>query len=159
MGKHKPGSLSSPLKPLRHPKGSYQYRTKTFHLRAIAFTLNQKLDIELCWTLLGHRKPKGHLATNKLRTQANGSMKRFMQVLLAVMLTPLAAGAYQHGETLAAHGGSKKAAYLVLSLITQEIELIPTENLEQCDLIGKEIMKGGKLSKFLKGYKCVPGLH
>ena len=50
------------------------------------------------------------------------------------------------------------AAYLVLSTITQEIELIPVESLNQCEKIGSEIMKGGKLSKFLKGYKCIPGL-
>ena len=77
---------------------------------------------------------------------------------LAVMLSPLAKAA-QHDEwLLVARGERKKAAYLVLRLITQEMELIPTESLDQCEVIGKEIMKGGKLSKFLKGYKCVPGL-
>ena len=45
-----------------------------------------------------------------------------------------------------------------LSTITQEIELIPVESLNQCEKIGSEIMKGGKLSKFLKGYKSIPGL-
>ena len=72
---------------------------------------------------------------------------------------PYAVAAAQHeGEALVAHGERKKAAYLVLRLITQETELIPTEFLDQCEVIGKEIMKGGKLSKLLKGYKCVPGL-
>ena len=80
-----------------------------------------------------------------------------MPLLLAVILTPLAA-ARDAGEALMAHGERKKAAYLVLRLITQEMELIPTESLDQCEVIGREIMKGGKLSKFLKGYKCVPGL-
>ena len=79
-----------------------------------------------------------------------------MPVMLAVMLTPLAA-AQNDGATLIAHGERKQAAYLVLRLITQEMELIPTESLDQCEVIGKEIMKGGKLSKFLKGYKCIPG--
>ena len=87
-------------------------------------------------------------------------MKWFTAMLLAVMLSPLASAA-QHDEwALMAHGDGerKKAAYLVLSTITQEIELIPVESLNQCEKIGSEIMKGGKLSKFLKGYKCIPGL-
>ena len=84
-------------------------------------------------------------------------MKWVVPLLLAVILTPLAA-AQDAGEALMAHGERKKAAYLVLRLITQEIELIPTESLDQCEVIGREIMNGGKLSKFLKGYKCVPGL-
>lgn len=85
-------------------------------------------------------------------------MKWFIAMLLAVMLSPLAKAA-QHDEwLLAAHGERKKAAYLVLRTITQEIELIPVESLNQCENIGSEIMKGGKLSKFLKGYKCIPGL-
>ena len=79
-----------------------------------------------------------------------------MPLMLAVTLTPLAA-AQNDAETLLAHGERKQAAYLVLRLITQEMELIPTESLDQCEVIGSEIMKGGKLSKFLKGYKCVPG--
>ena len=84
-------------------------------------------------------------------------MKFLMPLLLASMLTPLAA-AQHDGEELVAHGKCKNDAYLVLKLITQEIELIPIESLDQCEAIGSEIMKGGKLSKFLKGYKCVPGL-
>ena len=85
-------------------------------------------------------------------------MKWFMAMLFAVVLSPLAKAA-QHDEwALVAHGERKKAAYLVLSTITQEIELIPVESLNQCEKIGSEIMKGGKLSKFLKGYKCIPGL-
>ena len=84
-------------------------------------------------------------------------MKWIVPLLLAVILTPLAA-AQDAGEALMAHGERKKAAYLVLRLITQEMELIPTESLDQCKVIGREIMKGGNLSKFLKGYKCVPGL-
>ena len=84
-------------------------------------------------------------------------MKWVVPLLLAVILTPLAA-AQDAGEALMAHGERKKAAYLVLRLITQEIELIPTESLDQCEVIGREIMKGGKLSKFLKAYKCIPGL-
>ena len=84
-------------------------------------------------------------------------MKWVALLLLSVILTPIAAAQHE-GEALVAHGERKQAAYLVLRLITQEMELIPTESLDQCDVIGKEIMKGGKLSKFLKGYKCVPGL-
>ena len=84
-------------------------------------------------------------------------MKWVVPLLLAVILTPRAA-AQDAGEALMAHGERNKAAYLVLRLITQEMELIPTESLDQCEVIGREIMKGGKLSKFLKGYKCVPGL-
>ena len=84
-------------------------------------------------------------------------MKWVVPLLLTVTLTPLAA-AQDAGEALMAHGERKKAAYLVLRLITQEMELIPTESLDQCEVIGREIMEGGKLSKFLKGYKCVPGL-
>ena len=79
-------------------------------------------------------------------------------MLLAVIFSPLARAA-QHDEwALVAHGERKKAAYLVLRTITQEIELIPVESLNQCENIGSEIMKGGKLSKFLKEYKCIPGL-
>ena len=84
-------------------------------------------------------------------------MKWVVPLLLAVILTPIAAAQHE-GEALVAHGERKQAAYLVLRLITQEMEMIPTESLDQCKVIGKEIMKGGKLSKFLKGYKCVPGL-
>ena len=84
-------------------------------------------------------------------------MKWLVPLLLAVLLTPLAA-AQHDGKLLVAHGERKHDAYLVLRLITQEIELIPTKSLDQCEAIGSEIMKGGKLSKFLKGYKCVPGL-
>ena len=85
-------------------------------------------------------------------------MKWFMAMLLAVVLSPLAKAA-QHDEwALVAHGERKKAAYLVLRTITQEIELIPVESLIQCEKIGSEIMKGRKLSKFLKGYKCIPDL-
>ena len=84
-------------------------------------------------------------------------MKWLVPPLLAAMLTPVAAGQHD-GERLVAHGERKNDAYLVLMLITQEMELIPTESLDQCEVIGSEIMKGGKLSKFLKGYKCVPGL-
>ena len=84
-------------------------------------------------------------------------MKLFMPVILAVILMPPTA-AQNDGEALLAHGEREKAAYLVLRLITQEMELIPTESLDQCEMIGNEIMQGGKLSKFLKGYKCIPGL-
>ena len=84
-------------------------------------------------------------------------MKWVVPLLLAVILTPIAAAQHE-GEALVAHGERKQAAYLVLRLITQEMELIPTESLDHCEVIGKEIMKGGKLSKFLKGYKCVPSL-
>ena len=79
-------------------------------------------------------------------------------MLLAVIFSPLTK-ATQHDEwPLVAHGERKKAAYLVLSTITQEIELIPVESLHQCEKIGRGVMNGGKLSKFLKGYKCVPSL-
>ena len=95
---------------------------------------------------------------NTAKARSDRSMKLFTAILLTVMLTPLARAA-QHDEwALVAHGERKKAAYLVLRMITQEIELIPVESLNQCENIGSEIMKGGKLSKFLKGYKCIPGL-
>ena len=85
-------------------------------------------------------------------------MKWFTAMLLAVMLSPLTRAAHHDELTLMAHGERKKEAYLVLRTITQEIELIPVESLHQCEKIRREIMKGGKLSKFLKGYKCIPGL-
>ena len=85
-------------------------------------------------------------------------MKWFTPLLLAMMLIPLARAAQHDGWTLVAHGERKKTAYLTLRMITQEIELIPVESLNQCEKIGSEIMKGGKLSKFLKGYNCIPGL-
>ena len=95
---------------------------------------------------------------NTAKARSDRSMKWFTAMLLAVMLSPLARAA-QHDEwALVAHGERKKAAYLVLRTITQEIELIPVESLNQCENIGSEIMKGGKLSKFLKGYRCIPGL-
>ena len=78
-------------------------------------------------------------------------MKWFTAILLAVMLSPIAR-ATEHDEwVLVAHGERNKAAYIVLRTITQEIELIPVESLNQCEKIGTEVMKGGKLSKFLKG--------
>ena len=80
-------------------------------------------------------------------------------MLLAVIFSPLTK-ATQHDEwPLVAHGARKKAAYLVLRTITQEIALIPVASLNQCETIGSGIMNGGKLSKFLKGYKCIPGLR
>ena len=95
---------------------------------------------------------------NTAKTRSDRSIKWFTAMLLAVIFSPLARAA-QHDEwALVAHGEPKKAAYLVLRTITQEIELIPVESLNQCENIGSEIMKGGKLSKFLKGYKCIPGL-
>ena len=84
-------------------------------------------------------------------------MKLFALPLIAATLTPHAA-AQHDAEALVAHGERKNAAYLVLRLITQEMELIPTESMDQCEMIGNEIMQGGKLSKFLKGYRCVPDL-
>ena len=78
-------------------------------------------------------------------------------MLLAVMLSPLARAAQHNEWTLVAHRERKKEAYLVLRTITQEIELIPVESMNQCEKIGSAIMKGGNLSKFLKGYKCIPG--
>ena len=80
-----------------------------------------------------------------------------MPILLTVFL-PLLAIAQHKGGNLVAHGEHEKTAKLVLRLITQKMELIQTKSLDQCEVIGKEIMKGGKLSKFLKGYKCVPSL-
>ena len=82
-------------------------------------------------------------------------MKWLMPLILTVMLTPLTA-TQKDRKVLLAHEKRTKSAYLVLRLITQEMELIPAESLDQCEVIGSEIMKGGKLSKFLKGYKCVP---
>ena len=85
-------------------------------------------------------------------------MKWFTPLMLAVVLSPLARAAMHDKWALVAHGERKKAAYLVLRTITQEIELIPVESLHQCEKIGRGVMNGGKLSKFLKGYKCIPGL-
>ena len=84
-------------------------------------------------------------------------MKWFMPLLLGIMLTTFTEAQHEK-ESLIAYGERKKSAYLVLRLITQEIELIPTRSLAQCQVIGEEIMEGGKLSKFIKGYECVPGL-
>ena len=81
-------------------------------------------------------------------------MKLLIPVILAVILTPLAA-TQNDREVLLAQGERTYSSYLVLRLITQEMEMIPAESLDQCEVIGSEIMKGGKLSKFLKGYKCV----
>jgi hypothetical protein len=95
---------------------------------------------------------------NTAKARSDRSMKWFTAMLLTVILSPLAS-ATQHDEwALVAHGDRRKAAYLVLRTITQEIELIPVESLNQCEEIGRGIMNSGKLSKFLKGYKCIPGL-
>ena len=95
---------------------------------------------------------------NTAKARSDRSMKWFTAMLLTVIFSPLASATQHDGQALVAHGEHKKAAYLVLSTITQEIELIPVESLNQCETIGSEIMKSGKLSKFLKGYKCIPGL-
>ena len=79
-------------------------------------------------------------------------------MVLTVIFSPIASAAQHNDWALAAHGERKKAAYLVLSTITQEIELIPVESLNQCEKIERGIMKGGKLSKFLREYKCIPDL-
>ena len=84
-------------------------------------------------------------------------MDWLMPLLLAVSLTPLDSRTEQDQMQLLAHQERKSSAYLVLKLITQKIEVIPAESLDQCEVIGAEIMKGGKLSKFLKGYQCLPG--
>ena len=83
-------------------------------------------------------------------------MKWVVPLLLTAILTPLAA-AQNNEPSLVAHRERRKRAYLVLKLITQQIEMIETESLDQCEVTGSEIMKGGKLSKFLKGYECLPG--
>ena len=93
------------------------------------------------------------------KARSDRSMKWYSAMLLAVMLTPLAKASQPDEWALVAHGEPKKAAYLVLRTITQEIEIIPVESLNQCEEIGSGIMKGGKLSKFLKEYKCIPGLQ
>ena len=93
-----------------------------------------------------------------VKARLDRSMKWFTPLMIAVMLSPLTRAAQHDEQTSVAHGERKQAAYLVLRTITQEIELIPVESLNQCEAIGNEIMKGGKLSKFLKGYKCIPGL-
>ena len=93
-----------------------------------------------------------------VKARSNHSMKWFTAMLLAVMLSPLTRAAQHDRWALVAHGERNKAAYLVLRTITQEIEIIPVESLNQCEKIGSEIMRAGKLSKFLKGYKCIPGL-
>ena len=84
-------------------------------------------------------------------------MDWFMPLLLAVSLTPFGSGKEQDQMQPLAHQERKNSAYLALRLITQQNEVIPTESLDQCEVIGAEIMKGGKLSKFLKGYECLPG--
>ena len=94
-----------------------------------------------------------------VNARSDRSMQWFTAMLLALMLTPFAKAAQHDKWALVTHGEHKKAAYLVLRMITQEIELIPVESLNQCEEIGSGIMKGGKLSKFLKGYKCIPGLQ
>ena len=53
-------------------------------------------------------------------------MKWITPIMLAVMVTPLAA-AQNDREALLPHGERNTAAYLVLRLITQEMELIPTD--------------------------------
>ena len=77
-------------------------------------------------------------------------------MLLAAIFSPLASATQQNESALVAHVEHRKAAYLVLRTITHEIELIPVESLHQCENIGRGVMNGGKLSKFLKGYKCIP---
>ena len=72
-----------------------------------------------------------------------------MAMLLDVMLTPLAIAAQNDEWALVAHREHNKAAYLALRMITQEIELIPIESLNQCEEIGIRTMKARKLSKFL----------
>ena len=83
-------------------------------------------------------------------------MKWIVPLLLAAMLPPLAV-AQNDPPSLVAHRERKNRAYLVLKLITQQIEIIETESLDRCEVTGREIMTGGKLSKFLKGYECLPG--
>ena len=99
-----------------------------------------------------------YVSHNTAKAGSDRSMKWIMAMLLAVMPPPIAR-AGQHNEwALVAHGERSKSAYLVLRTITQEIELIPVDSLNQCEKIGSEIMRGRKLSKFLKGYKCLPSL-
>ena len=93
-----------------------------------------------------------------VKARSNNSVKWFTAILLAVILSPLAKAAQDDEWALVAHVERKKATYLVLRRITQEIELIPVESLNQCEKIGSQVMKGGKLSKFLKGYNCIPVL-
>ena len=107
---------------------------------------------------LSNDQQPNSVSHNTAKARSDRSMKWFTAMLLAVMLSPIARAA-QHDEwALVAHEERNKAAYLALRTITQEIELIPVESLNQCEKIGNEIMRSGKLSKFLKGYKCIPGL-
>ena len=54
------------------------------------------------------------------------------------------------------HGAIKKTAYLALKLITQEMKLIPSKSLDDCELIGVVRMKNSKLIKLFEGYKYLP---
>jgi len=71
-------------------------------------------------------------------------MKWFTAMLLTVIFSPLASATQHDGRALVAHVERKKAAYLVLSTITQELDLIPVESLNQCEKIGSEITQAGK---------------
>ena len=101
---------------------------------------------------------QNYVSYNTAKARSDRSMKWFMAMMLAVMLSPMPRAAQRDEWALVAYGERNKAAYLVLKTITQEIELIPVESLNQCEKIGSEIMRSGKLRKFLKGYKCIPGL-
>ena len=85
-------------------------------------------------------------------------MKWFTPLMLAAMLSRIGRTAQHDKRPLVAHGKRKEAGYPVLRIITQEIELIPVESLNQCEAIGNKIMKSGKLTNFFKRYKCIPGI-
>ena len=54
-----------------------------------------------------------------------------MPLLLAVSLTPFGGSTEQDQMQLLAHQERKSSGYLVLRLITQQIEVIPAESLDQ----------------------------
>ena len=58
---------------------------------------------------------------NTAKARSDRSLKWFAAMLLTVIFSPLASATQHDGRALVAHGERKKAAYLVLSTITQEI--------------------------------------
>ena len=89
-------------------------------------------------------------------------MRRFLPLLIGVIVTPLSATA--HHEVTIAHTTPHEVVYLVLSGYSKQgsdivdVETIPMKTMEECEAIGKRIINSRKLHVLRKGYECVPGL-
>lgn len=88
----------------------------------------------------------------------NEALKRFLPLLLAALVAPVAASTHhQKDDVLLAHATPHKVVYLLFK-VGESAWKIPMKTIEECEAIGPEIIESQKITKMGKGYECIPGL-